>query len=53
MAHGSVPITITRLDLGTYRASNVFFVMPGDWEIHFQSKQGEEVKDEVVVDFTL
>lgn len=38
MGHGSAPTQTTRLDVGTYRASNVFFIMPGDWEIRFSVK---------------
>lgn len=35
MGHGSTPTKTSRLDTGTYRASNVFFIMPGDWDIRF------------------
>lgn len=45
MGHGSTPTATTRIDIGTYRASNVFFVMPGEWEIRFQVKTGNEIKD--------
>lgn len=40
MGHGSSPITVERIDVGTYRASKVFFTMPGDWEIRVQRKSG-------------
>jgi len=33
MGHGSSPVTVTKVDVGTYRATQVFFTMPGDWEI--------------------
>jgi YtkA-like len=46
MGHGSTPTQTARVDEGTYRASNVFFIMPGDWEIRFQVKNGTEVIDE-------
>lgn len=46
MGHGSTPTQTARVDEGTYRASNVFFIMPGDWEIRFQVKNGTEVVDE-------
>ena len=42
MGHGSSPTQTTRLDVGTYRASKVFFIMPGDWEIRFSLKQNEQ-----------
>lgn len=53
MGHGSPPVTVTRVDIGTYRASNVFFTMKGDWEIHFQIKDGDTVRDEAVLPFSL
>ena len=46
MGHGSSPVTVTRLDTGTYRASSVFFTMGGDWEIRFQVKAGSNVQDQ-------
>lgn len=36
MGHGSSPVTVTKIDTGTYRATKVFFSMPGDWEIRVQ-----------------
>lgn len=42
MGHGSSPTQTTRLDVGTYRASKVFFIMPGDWEIRFSVKESEQ-----------
>jgi len=49
MGHGSTPTLTARVDEGTYRATNVFFIMPGDWEIRFQVKNGTEVIDEANV----
>ena len=34
MGHGSSPVTVTSIDTGTYRVSDVFFIMRGLWEIH-------------------
>lgn len=53
MGHGSSPTTILRLDVGTYAASNVFFVMPGEWQIKFQLKDGNAVQDEVVISLSI
>ncbi len=53
MGHGSSPTSVSRLDVGTYRASNVFFIMPGEWEIKFQVKDGSSVQDEAVVSLTI
>jgi hypothetical protein len=36
MGHGSSPVTVEHLDVGTYRAKQVLFIMPGQWEIRFQ-----------------
>lgn len=49
MGHGSSPTSVSRLDVGTYRAERVFFVMPGHWEIRFQLKSGNTVEDEIIV----
>lgn len=49
MGHGSTPTQTERLDVGTYRAKNVFFIMPGEWDIEIQIKNGTEVTDESVV----
>lgn len=53
MGHGSVPTKVERIDQGSYRVSNVFFVMPGKWEIRIQIKNGDLVQDEAILDFTL
>jgi hypothetical protein len=52
MGHGSSPTKVNRVDVGTYRASNVFFIMPGEWELKFQIKIGTEITDEVKVNIT-
>ncbi len=49
MGHGSSPVTVTEVREGVYQASNIFFVMPGDWEIRFQIREGTKVIDEAVV----
>lgn len=48
MGHGSSPTTVTRIDAGTYRATRVYFVMPGAWDLHFQNKDGAKVIDEAI-----
>lgn len=53
MGHGSTPTTIQRLDVGTYKVSNVFFVMPGKWEIRFQIKSADALVDGVTVALTI
>ena len=51
MGHGSSPIKTERLGGGEFSASGVFFVMPGNWDIHVQLKSGSQVLDEVTVPF--
>lgn len=46
MNHGSTPTQVQRLDVGTFRADKVFFVMPGAWEFRFQFKEGNQILDE-------
>ena len=53
MGHGSTPTVVQRLDVGTYRASEVFFIMPGEWDLKFQLKTGSEVTDEALVQIVL
>ena len=52
MGHGSTPTHTDRVDVGTFRTNNVFFVMPGKWEIRFQINDGETVKESAVVETT-
>ncbi len=56
MNHGSSPVTLTpKTDAngaalpGQYESKNVFFVMPGPWEVHVQLKDGSTVVEEAVV----
>lgn len=49
MSHGSTPTTVSRIDIGTYEVKDVFFIMPGEWDLKFQIKQGDIVQDEAIV----
>jgi hypothetical protein len=53
MNHGSSPVTTFQADVGTYKAENVFFIMPGEWEIKFQIKNESHVLDEAIVRLTI
>ena len=53
MGHGSSPVTVEKVDTGTYRATRVFFIMPGEWQIKWQVKQGSTVEDELIVPITI
>lgn len=52
MGHGSTAVKVEKVDTGSYRATNVRFVMPGDWEIRFQLKNGNHIQDEAVSHIT-
>lgn len=49
MGHGSSPVRVDPLSESRYRASRVFFIMPGEWEIHFQvhNSQGDLIDESV------
>lgn len=53
MGHGSSPVTLEKIKDGEYKATQVFFIMPGSWEIHIQIKNDKTVVDEVVKKFNL
>lgn len=53
MGHGSTPVAVEKVTGSEYRGSNVFFIMPGAWEIKFQFKNGDVVEDEAVVALTI
>lgn len=60
MGHGSSPVkTETLLDAGktpipgVYRASEVFFVMGGEWEIWIQLRKEKEVREQEKIDFSV
>jgi hypothetical protein len=48
MGHGSSPVTVEKISSGVYKVDRVFFVMPGEWEIRIQIKNGNNVSDEIV-----
>jgi hypothetical protein len=52
MGHGSAPLAINKLDVGTFSASNVFFTMKGDWQIIFQLKSAGAVQDQAIIPIT-
>ena len=53
MGHGSSPVTMTLIQDGVYRASEIFFIMPGLWEIRFQLKDGSRIVEEVIQKITI
>lgn len=53
MGHGSSPVKVERVDMGTYLATEVFFTMKGAWEIRVQLKNNAVLKDQALVPITL
>lgn len=53
MGHGSSPTSVQRIDTGIYRATKVYFVMPGPWELKFQFKNTESRVDEAKVQISI
>jgi len=53
MNHGSSPVQIEKLEEGFYRVQKVFFNMPGEWDLRIQLKEGNIVREQVVLKITL
>ena len=53
MGHGSSPVTITLIEDGIYKADDIFFIMPGPWEIRYQIKDGDKVVEEIIQEITI
>ena len=60
MGHGSSPVKVAPLKSSTgstlpgeYEVSEVYFVMPGAWEIWVQLKQGSKVLDQAKIEIKL
>lgn len=53
MGHGSSPVTLERTDVGRFKATEIFFIMPGPWEIRYQLKNGQNVVEEKIQNITI
>lgn len=53
MGHGSSPVKIQKRDTGIFDVTNVFFVMPGEWEIRIQIKNGSSLVDQAIQKITI
>jgi hypothetical protein len=53
MGHGSSPVKMERIDVGKFRASEIFFIMPGPWDIRYQLKDGSNVIEEKIQKVTI
>jgi hypothetical protein len=48
MNHGSSPVTITNYSNAHFLIEDVFFIMPGDWDIEFHFQTSNGGKDEII-----
>lgn len=57
MGHGSAPLKIQDLGGGIFQVTNVYFIMPGDWQIQLRyqifNSKGELSSDEQSLNFDL
>ncbi|NUN07342.1 MAG: serine protease spb1 [Bdellovibrio sp.] len=49
MGHGSAPVKIERLSDYQYHVKNVYFIMPGDWEIRLLLKKDKKPIDQLYI----
>lgn len=47
MGHGSSPVKVTAITAQQFHISEVFFIMPGDWEIRFTLKKSGDTVDQL------
>jgi len=53
MGHGSSPVNIEEIRPGKFKVSQIYFIMPGSWEIKFQLKEKEKLIEELVYSLTI
>lgn len=46
MGHGSSPVKIESLGRGLFHVTQVYFIMPGEWEMRLEIRSGEEAYDQ-------
>lgn len=51
--HGSSPVTVDNLDIGTLRANEVYFSMTGDWIVRVKVMNGANEVDKAVLKITI
>lgn len=53
MGHGSSPVSVEFASEGIFHAKEVYFIMPGPWDIRYQLKEGNRVVEEVIQKITI
>lgn len=46
MSHGSAPVTLQKTSLGEFKVTNVYFIMPKDWEVRFTLEDQGQIFDQ-------
>lgn len=53
MGHGSSPVKVERVALGSYRATRVYFIMPGEWQlviqVHYEGRLLAEAIQNIII----
>ena len=49
MGHGSAPVKIERISDHQYHVRNVYFIMPGDWEVRMVLKKDKQPVDQLYI----
>ncbi|WP_374073462.1 serine protease spb1 [Bdellovibrio bacteriovorus] len=49
MGHGSAPVKIEKLSATQYRITNVYFIMPGDWDVRMSLKKSGQTLDQLFI----
>nr|WP_295906238.1 FixH family protein [uncultured Bdellovibrio sp.] len=49
MGHGSAPVKVEKISATQYRVTNVYFIMPGDWEVRLTLKKSGQVLDQLFI----
>lgn len=53
MNHGSSPVSVERLDIGTFKLNKIYFTMRGDWEVRVQIESSTSANDKNLAKITL
>ena len=53
MGHGSSPVVIEKVNALNYFVDEVYFIMPGDWEVRIYKKLNGKVKDDFIIRLNL
>ena len=49
MGHGSSPVVIQKINSLLYQVDEVYFIMPGDWEVRIHKKRDGKIQNDFVI----